>query len=225
MGVGLGIHGEPGIAEDAAAAAPPTWRTSSWTGCWPRRRRTTTNRVGAILNGLGATKYEELFVVWRTVARLLRDAGYTVVDPEVGELVTSLDMAGCSLTLVYLDDELERFWRAPADTPAYRKGAAAGTQAAGPGGRSARAARAGRQRSGRASRRLPRARPRRRRGAARRWRPRSGRPSDELARIDAVAGDGDHGRGMVKGITAALEAAAGAARGRAPASPVLGRGR
>ena len=77
-----------------------------------------------ILNGLGATKYEELFVVWRTVARLLRDAGYTIVDPEVGELVTSLDMAGCSLTLVCLDDELETLWRAPADTPAYRKGIA-----------------------------------------------------------------------------------------------------
>ncbi len=80
-----------------------------------------TKRVGAILNGLGATKYEELFVVWKTVSRLLREGGYTVIDPEVGELVTSLDMAGISLTLVYLDDELERYWTAAADTPAYKK--------------------------------------------------------------------------------------------------------
>ena len=54
--------------------------------------------------------------------RLLTEAGYVVVDPEVGELVTSLDMAGCSLTVIWLDDELERLWTAPADTPAYRKG-------------------------------------------------------------------------------------------------------
>src|SRR6185503_9336458 len=67
---------------------------------------------------------EELFVVWRSVAPMLREAGYTLVDPEVGELVTSLDMAGCSLTLVFLDSELETLWRAPADTPAYRKGSA-----------------------------------------------------------------------------------------------------
>ena len=89
------------------------------------------NRVAAILNGLGTTKYEELFVVWRSVARLLVEQGLDVVEPEVGELVTSLDMAGCSLTLVFLDDELERFWRAPADTPAYRKGQADQTAAYG----------------------------------------------------------------------------------------------
>ena len=75
-----------------------------------------------ILNGLGRTKYEELFVVWKTVAALLAESGHTVVQPEVGELVTSLDMAGCSLTVMWLDDELERLWTSPADTPAYRKG-------------------------------------------------------------------------------------------------------
>src|SRR5690606_35554283 len=48
--------------------------------------------------------------------------GVEVVAPEVGELVTSLDMAGCSLTLTWLDEELERLWLAPVDTPAYRKG-------------------------------------------------------------------------------------------------------
>ena len=61
-----------------------------------------------ILNGLGRTKYEELFVVWGDgVADLLRERGYEIVEPEVGELVTSLDMAGCSLTVMWLDDELE----------------------------------------------------------------------------------------------------------------------
>ena len=80
MGVGLGIHGEPGIAEAGLAPrrrpGPPPGRRRARRGA--RRRH---HRVGVILNGLGATKYEELFVVWRTVARLLRDAGYTLVDP------------------------------------------------------------------------------------------------------------------------------------------------
>ena len=129
MGVGLGIHGEPGVAEaDLPRAADLARRLVD--GVLAEAPGNTT-RVGVILNGLGATKYEELFVVWRTVAPMLRDAGYTLVDPEVGELVTSLDMAGCSLTLVFLDDELETLWRAPADTPAYRKGVATtGTAAA-----------------------------------------------------------------------------------------------
>ena len=46
-------------------------------------------------------------------------------SPKWGRLVTSLDMAGCSLTVMWLDDELEKYWKAPADTPAYKKGAAA----------------------------------------------------------------------------------------------------
>ena len=167
MGVGLGIHGEPGVAEaDLPRAADLARRLVD--GVLAEAPGDTT-RVGVILNGLGSTKYEELFVVWRSVAPMLRDAGYTLVDPEVGELVTSLDMAGCSLTLVFLDDELEALWRAPADTPAYRKGiATTGTPA--PRHRGAR------------SRPLPRSRPRRpwsprRDAAAGKPRPRSWPPS------------------------------------------------
>ena len=124
MGVGLGIHGEPGVSEAPLPSAAEL-ATRLVEGVLAEAPDGDTHRVGVILNGLGTTKYEELFVVWRTVARLLRAAGYTVVDPEVGELVTSLDMSGCSLTVVHLDDELERLWRAPADTPAYRKGSPA----------------------------------------------------------------------------------------------------
>ena len=63
--------------------------------------------LALVLNGLGATKYEELFVLWTTVSTLLKDAGLEVIAPEAGEFVTSLDMQGCSLTLLWLDDELE----------------------------------------------------------------------------------------------------------------------
>ncbi|WNM08581.1 dihydroxyacetone kinase subunit DhaK [Komagataeibacter nataicola] len=51
---------------------------------------------------------------------LLAQAGLTVIAPLVGEYVTSLDMAGCSLTMTWLDEELERYWRAPVETAALR---------------------------------------------------------------------------------------------------------
>ena len=175
-------------------------------------------RVGAILNGLGATKYEELFVVWKTVAGLLRDRGYTVVDPEVGELVTSLDMAGISLTLVHLDDELERFWTAPADTPAYRKGAVSGDS----GQRrdtSALFAEAAEVTEGsEASRRAAAVAV----DALAAMEVAIRDAESELARIDAIAGDGDHGRGMVKGVTFALEAARPALKAGGGIATVLG---
>lgn len=204
MGVGLGIHGEPGIADEPLPRAADL-ANLLLDKVLSEEPPDSTKRVGAILNGLGATKYEELFVVWKTVSRRLRDAGYTVVDPEVGELVTSLDMAGISLTLVHLDEELERFWTAPAHTPAYRKGEAAGTQAAGPR-RSAESLEG-------SSAQLVRGSDASRRAAAASYEAleamglaiRDAEP--ELARMDAVAGDGDHGRGMVKGVTHALEAA------------------
>ena len=79
-------------------------------------------RAAVLVNGLGATKYEELFALFGDVAELLRAAGVVLVEPEVGELVTSLDMAGCSLSVTWLDEELEGYWVAPADTPAFRRG-------------------------------------------------------------------------------------------------------
>lgn len=207
MGVGLGIHGEPGIADAPLPTAAELGRRLV-EGVLAELPDEHDGRIGVILNGLGSTKYEELFVVWHTVSRLLTEAGFTVVDPEVGELVTSLDMSGCSLTVVHLDPELERFWRAPADTPAYRKGAtaAAGDRqrrdlhpgAAAATGTVAEASEASKACGRTASRALTAM------AAA------IGEAADELGRIDAVAGDGDHGRGMVKGSEAASAAAAAA---------------
>jgi D-erythrulose 4-kinase len=219
MGVGLGIHGEPGIAEADLPSAAELARTLV-DKVLTEAPKDDTHRAAVILNGLGATKYEELFVVWRTAAQLLRDAGYSLVDPEVGELVTSLDMAGCSLTVTFLDDELESLWRAPADTPAYRKGAAINA----PDG----------------SRRIVESEtltgvtttavsaPSRRCGAAASavlaaMADALDEAADELGRIDAVAGDGDHGRGMTKGSAAARGAAAAAAEDGAGVATVLSR--
>lgn len=220
MGVGLGIHGEPGVAEEAMPTAERLAHTLVDGVLADYEGPQTSKRVAAILNGLGRTKYEELFVVWGTVAGLLRDRGYEIVEPEVGELVTSLDMAGCSLTLMWLDDDLERYWRAPADTPAYRKGAAvaaegdtrtdAAADAAAPTIDYAELS----DDDGRACGRRVAA-------ALDAVAAMLAEAEDELGRIDAVAGDGDHGRGMVKGSAAARAAAAEAADSGAGTGSVL----
>lgn len=206
MGLGLGIHGEPGIADHPLprAAELAKMLVDGVLGDAPEGAGT---RVTAILNGLGRTKYEELFIVWGTVSRLLREAGLEIVEPEVGELVTSLDMAGCSLTVMWMDEELERLWSAPADSPAYRKGVTA--QDTGAELRSAAdAVSVGSQQSAD----LPA--DEEARGVARTVlsaleaiASSVADAEDELGRIDAVAGDGDHGRGMVKGSGAAVAAA------------------
>ncbi|MET0700639.1 MAG: D-erythrulose 4-kinase [Mycobacterium sp.] len=207
MGVGLGIHGEPGVADEPMPTAADL-ATTLVDGVLADREDGGTQRIAVILNGLGRTKYEELFVVWATASRLFKERGYEIIQPEVGELVTSLDMAGCSLTVMWLDEELEKYWTAPADSPAYRKGAAPAVQASGELRTDATAdavadAPALRELSdddGRAGGQLV-AR------ALTAMAAMLAEAEDELGRIDAVAGDGDHGRGMVKGSSAAREAA------------------
>jgi dihydroxyacetone kinase-like protein len=76
------------------------------------------DRVIAIVNGLGATHDLELYGVFREARRVLDDAGVEVARSLVGSYVTSLDMAGCSVTLVGADDEVLELWDAPAATPA-----------------------------------------------------------------------------------------------------------
>ena len=207
MDLGLGIHGEPGVSSHEMPSAADL-AALLVDGVLAEKPIGSSDRIAVILNGLGRTKYEELFVVWQSVARLLRAAGHTIVDPEVGELVTSLDMAGCSLTVMWLDDELEKYWTAPADTPAYRKGiVASDTGERRAAGAAAAAGVETMPESDEQSRECARLATRSLEALAERMATAEG----ELGRIDAVAGDGDHGRGMVKGTAAATLAAADAA--------------
>jgi dihydroxyacetone kinase len=211
MAVGMGIHGEPGIGETAIPTADELAQllvakllTEVPGGITPQGAR-----VVPILNGLGSVKYEELFVVYRRVAQLLAEAGLEAVDPQVGELVTSFDMAGTSLTLFWLDDELEALWNAPADAPAFRRGAVMAEALEVPVGEAPDVELS-----------IPEATAESRAGAARVLAA-LGAAKDvvdanvaELGRIDAIAGDGDHGIGMERGVRAAVRAAADAvARG------------
>ncbi|MCU1421144.1 MAG: dihydroxyacetone kinase family protein, partial [Microbacteriaceae bacterium] len=208
MGVGIGIHGEPGIDETDLLSADGLAEllvgrllaelpegVSSPKG----------QRVVVLLNGLGSVKYEEMFVVYRRVAALLDAEGITIVEPEVGELVTSFDMAGLSLTLFWLDDELERLWRAPADTPAYRKGSVVAAEQSEIVDVAA------------AVTEIAEGSPASRRVAVTVLRALDATADvlathvDELGRMDAIAGDGDHGIGMQRGSSAAVAAATSAA--------------
>lgn len=214
IGVGLGIHGEPGISEEdmMPASALAKMLVDKLVKEKPAACK---GRVAVILNGLGCTKYEELFVLWVSVEAELRKAGLTPVEPEVGEYVTSMDMAGCSLTLTWLDDELEKLWCAPSDAPVLRRGAIIPTQPApafvdeeevlkfGPA--SAVSKENGKCIAGvlaKVAAALREAEP-------------------ELGRIDARAGDGDHGQGMTRGSAAAAEAAQKAVAAGAGAASVL----
>jgi dihydroxyacetone kinase len=222
MGLGLGIHGEPGVAEQPMPTASELAAILA-DGVLAEAPQGAGPRVAAILNGLGRTKYEELFIVWGSVARRLREAGLEVVEPEVGELVTSLDMAGCSLTLMWLDEELERFWRAPADTPAYRKGALVPADAE-QVRRLATTASAGSGATTLGTDTVPeeaRACAGRVADAVSAMAQAMAGMEEELGRIDAVAGDGDHGRGMVRGTAAASEAASAAVDAGAGPGTVL----
>ncbi|WP_142064869.1 dihydroxyacetone kinase family protein [Pseudarthrobacter sp. B4EP4b] len=204
MGLGLGIHGEPGLYDTALPSAKELGQelVSRLLAETPEGAGT---RAAVILNGLGSTKHEELFVLWGAVAPLLRAAGYTLVMPEVGELVTSLDMAGVSLSMTWLDEELEPLWTAPAETPAYRRGNApreggslsvAETSDGGVDLVAFVATPASRDFAGACVAALE---------AAKSW---IHDAEEQLGRMDAIAGDGDHGRGMVRGIDAAAAAAA-----------------
>lgn len=215
MAIGLGIHGEPGVAQAPIASAGDlaTLLVSRILAEAPAAAQ---GRVTAILNGLGGTKYEELFVLWSHVSDQLRAAGLTVVAPIVGEFVTSLDMEGCSLTLTWLDDELETFWLAPCETaalsrrgdegqdPVERAEPDAAPQAVIPPGSAKSRVDAGRIAL-----------------AFQAIAEKLAACEAELGRIDAQAGDGDHGQGMARGSAAAARAAQDAATAGAGAAATL----
>lgn len=213
MSLGLGIHGEPGISEHPMPTA------SELAGLLVTRLladkpHDAGRRVVAIVNGLGTVKYDELFLLFGKIEKLLLDAGLTVVEPECGELVTSLDMSGLSLTLLWLDDELEQYWAAPADTPAFRKGNLAPRAAR-------QLAAADEEVASAVERPTPAAAELGRQAVAvlRQVRDVVVEHEEELGRLDAIAGDGDHGIGMRRGVEAAVTAAEQAAAADGGASP------
>lgn len=216
MAIGLGIHGEPGIDERPMPSAEELAQTLV-EGVLKETPELDSPRAAVILNGLGTVKYEELFLLYQHVSRLLDDAGITAVRPEVGEHVTSLNMAGVSLTVVRLDDELEKCWLAPADTPAFRRG---GNVTGDLGGERGALYTPGEDP-------IPEASEASQAAASRiaeilqEIRDVLQEKESELGKLDSVAGDGDHGQGMVLGARGAADAASHAVQNGAGARTVL----
>jgi dihydroxyacetone kinase len=220
MAIGLGIHGEPGIEETGIPTADGLAEllVSRLLDEVPEGIEVDGARVVPILNGLGSLKYEEMFVVYRRVAELLRDAGIEIVDPHVGEYCTSFDMAGTSLTLFWLDEELAHLWDTPVDTPAYRRGSvaqAAQADAATDATREVEAV----PPSDEASRAVAATVA----AAVEAIAATIDTHVEELGRLDSIAGDGDHGIGMQRGSHAARNAAIAARDAGAGAQTVLAR--
>jgi len=145
MEVGIGIHGEPGyerqplvtadaiteiisraILEDMAyKRLVPTWDKAS--GSWVDKEITSEpyqpgDRLLAMVNGMGGTPLAELYIIYRKLEEVCQKAGLEIVRRLVGNYVTSLEMQGCSITLVKMDDELRQLWDFPVKTPALRWG-------------------------------------------------------------------------------------------------------
>jgi dihydroxyacetone kinase-like protein len=121
MEIGIGIHGEPGrermpikpaseIVDMLAAAVLDDLPFQSG------------DQVLAFVNGMGGTPLIELYIVYKELARVCKVRNVTIVRNLIGNYITSLEMAGCSITLLKMDDELTKLWDAPVNTPALRRG-------------------------------------------------------------------------------------------------------
>lgn len=121
MEVGVGIHGEPGRQRVPLAPAKqvaeylldPILADLDFTGG---------DGVIAVVNGMGGTPLIELYVMYHEVATILGKVGVRIARSLVGSYITSLEMAGCSVTLLRADDDLLQLWDAPVRTPALRWG-------------------------------------------------------------------------------------------------------
>jgi dihydroxyacetone kinase-like protein len=119
--IGIGIHGEPGrFREEIGPASQIAERLV--TPIVEDLPFSSGDRVLAFVNGMGGTPLIELYVMYAEVAKLLEGHGLQIERNLIGNYITSLEMQGCSITLLKLDDEMVRYWDAPVDTPGLRWG-------------------------------------------------------------------------------------------------------
>jgi dihydroxyacetone kinase-like protein len=119
--IGIGIHGEPGrFREKVGPASQVAERLM--TPILDDLPFSSGDKVLAFVNGMGGTPLLELYVVYAEVAKIAQEHGLSIERNLIGNYITSLEMQGCSITLVKLDDDMVRYWDAPVDTPALRWG-------------------------------------------------------------------------------------------------------
>jgi len=121
MEIGIGIHGEPGRRRVKLAPASEITEMLANPVIEDLGLKSGES-VLAFVNGMGGTPLIELYIVYNELNQILKGKGISIGRSLVGSYITSLDMAGCSITLVRLDDELAKYWDAPVLTPALRWG-------------------------------------------------------------------------------------------------------
>ncbi len=121
MEIGVGIHGEPGRERRKLATADEITDMLA-TPILDDLPFSSGDKVLAFVNGMGGTPLLELYVVYNRLAAICAERGITIERNLVGSYITSLEMAGCSITLLKLDDEMIRLWDAPVHTAALRWG-------------------------------------------------------------------------------------------------------
>ena len=122
MEIGIGIHGEPGRYREKLGPASQVVERMA-TAVVEDLPYESGDRVLAFVNGMGGTPLLELYVVYNEVAKIAQEHGLTIERNLIGNYITSLEMQGCSITLLKLDDEMVRYWDAPVNTPGLRWGA------------------------------------------------------------------------------------------------------
>ncbi len=120
MEIGMGIHGEPGIRRGPLLPADQVV-DEMMRAILEDQPLARGDEVAVLMNSLGGTPQEELYILYRRVAATLAERGVTVFHAYVGEFATSMEMAGASISVLKLDDELKRLVAAPADTPFFKQ--------------------------------------------------------------------------------------------------------
>ncbi|MCK3780168.1 dihydroxyacetone kinase subunit DhaK [Ensifer sesbaniae] len=119
MEIGMGIHGEPGISRKKLAPAEAVV-DEMMERIFAETDYKQGDNVAVLMNGLGGTPFEELYILFRRVSQLLEARGVTAKYVWVGEFATSMEMAGASISILHLDEELDRLIAAPANTPFFQ---------------------------------------------------------------------------------------------------------
>jgi dihydroxyacetone kinase-like protein len=121
MEIGMGIHGEPGIRRGKLESADEI-TTEMLEKILMDIPYEAGEEAAVLVNGLGATPLDEQYIVARRVQQILKERGIEVYRYYVGEYATSIEMAGLSISLLKLDEELKGYLDAPADTPFFKQG-------------------------------------------------------------------------------------------------------
>jgi dihydroxyacetone kinase-like protein len=117
--IGMGIHGEPGTHREKISSADEIAEHLT-NKILEDISIVSDDEVAVIINGLGSTPNMELYIINKKVNQILKDKGIKIHKTFIGEFMTSLEMAGCSISLLKLDDELKTLLDAKADTPAFK---------------------------------------------------------------------------------------------------------